>query len=449
MARRGALGRRRFGASEMSRGGPPLRMTRLGVLLTVIAALAVLATPAPAQIRIEVPKPGGAGVPIALSPLSNPDSHAKRQIGETFASTVARDLTLSGLFRVLDRRAYIEGPEGFVLDRINFQNWSVLDALALVKGGFWLNGEQLTIEARLFDVTQQKQLGGRRYIGHKRDVRRMAHRFADQIMLFLTGEEGPFNSKIAFISDRVDGRVKEVYVTDLSGAEVRRVTQDRTLSLGPSWSPTGAELLFISYKQGGPHSFKLDLASGRSARLDARIAYGASWSPDGTRIAVSLDQNGNSDLFLLSSKGRLIRRLTRHSGIDVSPAWSPDGRRLAFCSSRSGSPQIYVMDIETGQPKRITFQGAYNTDPAWSPKGDRIAYTSRSGGFLVMGIDPNGGEATHIVRGEHPSWSPDGRYLAVTRRGRLYLASRDGQSIQQLTGGSGNDTSPAWSPRLP
>ena len=78
----------------MSRGGPTLRMTRLGVLLTVIAALAVFAPPAPAQIRIEVPKPGGAGVPIAISPLSNPDSHAERQIGETFASTIARDLTL-------------------------------------------------------------------------------------------------------------------------------------------------------------------------------------------------------------------------------------------------------------------------------------------------------------------------------------------------------------------
>ncbi len=433
----------------MSRRRPPLRITRPGVLLTVLATLAVGATSALAQIRIEVPKPGEAGIPIAISPLSNPDSHAERQIGETFANTIVRDLALSGLFRVLDRRAHIEGPDEFVLDRINFQNWSVLDVLALVKGGFWLNGEQLTIEARLFDVTQQKQLGGRRYLGHKHDVRRMAHRFADLIMLFLTGEEGPFSSKIAFISNRVDGRIKEVYVTDPSGIEVRRVTQDRVLSLGPSWSPTGAELLFISYKQGGPHSFKLDLATGRSARLNARTAYGADWSPDGTRIAISLDQSGNADLFLLSSQGQLIRRLTYHSGIDVSPAWSPDGRQLAFCSSRSGSPQIYVMDIETGQSKRITFQGAYNTDPAWSPKGDRIAYTSRSGGFRVMGIGPNGGEATYIARGEHPSWSPDGRYLVMTRRGRLYLTSRDGRSVQQLTGGGGNDTNPAWSPRLP
>ena len=426
-----------------------IRETRLAALLTAIAALAVCAPPALAQIRIEVPKPGEAGVPIAISPLSNPDSHAEGKIGETFARTIARDLSLSGLFRVLDRRAYIEGPAGFVLAHINFQNWSVLDALALVKGGFWLNGERLTIEARLFDVTQQKQLGGRRYQGHKSEVRRMAHRFADQIMLFLTGEEGPFNSKIAFISNRADGRAKEVYVSDVSGTEVRRVTRDKTLNLGPSWSPTGADLLFISYKQGGPYPFKLDLATGRSARVYARIAYGASWSPDGRRVAVSIDQNGNSDLFLISPQGQMIRRLTHHTGIDVSPAWSPDGRRLAFCSSRSGSPQIYVMDLETGQSKRLTFQGAYNTDPAWSPKGDRIAYTARSGGFRVMGIDPDGGEATHIVRGEHPSWSPDGRYLVVTRRGRIYLVSRDGQNIQQLTGGSGNATSPSWSPRLP
>ena len=424
-------------------------MTRLGVLLAAITALVVCAPPAPAQIRIEVPQPGGAGIPIAISPLANPASHAEWKVGETFSRTIARDLALSGLFQVLERRAYIEGPDGFILEHINFQNWSVLDALALVKGGFWLEGEQLTVEVRLFDVTQQKQLGGKRYQGYKSEVRRMAHRFADQIMLFLTGEEGPFNSKIAFISSRADGRAKEVYVTDVSGTEVRRVTRDRTLNLGPSWSPTGAELLFISYKRGGPYPFKLDLATGRSARIYARIAYGSSWSPDGRRVAVSIDQGGNTDLFLISPQGQLVRRLTRHSGIDVSPVWSPDGRWLAFCSSRSGSPQIYVMDVETGRSKRITFQGRYNTDPAWSPKGDQIAYTARSGGFRVMGIDPGGGEARSIVRGEHPSWSPDGRYLAVTRQGRLYMVSRDGQSIKQLTGGNGNDTSPAWSPRLP
>ena len=405
--------------------------------------------PLEAQIRIEVPKPGGAGVPIAIAPLSNPAAHLDGESGRIFADVIARDLELSGLFRVLDRRAYIEGPDGFVLEQINFRNWAVLDALALVKGGFWIEEERLTIEARLFDVTQRKQMGGKRYQGVRADVRRMAHRFADQIMLFLTGEEGPFNSQIAFVSNRADGRAKELYRMDVSGTEVRRVTRDRTLSLGPSWSPTGEELLFISYKRGGPYPYRLNLASGRASRVYAKVGYGAKWAPDGKMVAVSVEQRGDADLFLVTPQGNLIRRLTSHAGIDVSPAWSPNGRRLAFCSDRSGSPQIYVMDVETGRSRRLTFRGRYNTDPAWSPKGDRIAYTARSGGFRIMSIDPAGGEATEVVRGEHPSWSPDGRYLAVTRRGRIYMVSRDGRSIKQLTGGRGNDTSPSWSPRLP
>ena len=432
---------------RMGWGGKVRMLWWRGLLLS--AAIFASDIQALAQIRIEVPKPGDAGVPIAISPLANPRSHAEWKIGETFASTIARDLELSGLFRVLAQKAYIEGPDGYTLEHINFQNWSILDALALVKGGFWLDGGQLTVEARLFDVTQRKQLGGKRYQGHKSEVRRMAHRFADQIMLLLTGEEGPFNSRIAFISNRANGRAKEVYITDVSGTEIRRVTRDRTLSLGPSWSPSGEELLFISYKRGGPYPFTLNLASGRSSRVFSRVTYGADWAPDGKRVAVSVDQNGNSDLFLLSPQGQVIKRLTKHSGIDVSPAWSPDGRQLAFCSSRSGSPQIYVMDVATGQSKRLTFQGRYNTDPAWSPKGDRIAYTARSGGFRVMSIDPAGGEVAHVARGEHPSWSPDGRYMVVTRRGRIYMVSRDGRSIKQLTEGSRDDTSPAWSPRLP
>lgn len=433
-------------------GGPrssaPRRRLRLGVWFGAVFLLLGCAATTWAQIRIQIPEPGGAGVPIAVSPLANPASHADRHLAETFANVVALDLDLSGLFRVISPRAHIEQPDEYELDHINFSNWSVLDALALVKGAFWLEGDRLTVEARLFDVTQRKQLGGRRYQGRLSEVRRMAHRFADQVMRYLTGEEGPFNSRIAFASNRTGGRAKEIYVTDVSGTHVRRVTRDRTLSLAPSWSPTGEKLLFISYKRGGPHPFIFDLASGRMARISARVAYTGSWSPDGRRVAVSLDQNGNSDLYLLSPRGDLLRRLTHDAGIDVSPAWSPDGTQLAFCSGRSGNPQIYVMDIDSGKTRRVTFTGGYNTDPDWSPKGDRIAYTSRAGGFRIMWIGPDGGAATEITRGEHPSWSPDGRYLVLSRRGRIFMVSRDGRSSKQLTAGGGDDTSPAWSPRL-
>ena len=371
-----------------------------------------------------------------------------RRLGEEFADIIARDLDLSGLFKVIDRGAYIEGPAGLSLEEINFQNWSVLGALALVKGGFSFDGDGVTVEVRLFDVAQHKQLGGKRYQGERKDLRRMAHRFADQIMLFLTGEQGPFDSQIAFVSKRGGGRAKEIYVTDLTGLKVTQITKDRTLSLGPSWNPTVDKLLYFSYKQGGPYPYLVDLLSGQESRLYPVVGYSGRWSPDGTMIAVSLEQQGNSDLFLLSPEGRLMRRLTEHSDIDVSPTWSLDSRGIAFCSSRSGSPQIYVMNVNSGSVRRLTFRGDYNTSPSWSPKGNLIAYTSRAGGFRIMTIDVDGGDPQEVTAGEDPSWSPDGRYLVFSHGGRLYIASKDGRSVKQLTGGRGDDTSPAWSARL-
>jgi TolB protein len=421
--------------------------TRWTLFLQVFIFLG-LAIPVHAQYRIDVPEPGSAGLPIALSPLKSTGSEGGARLGEEFAEVIARDLDLSGLFKPIDRGAYIEGPAGLSLEEINFQNWSVLGALALVKGSFSLDGGDLTVEARLFDVAQRKQLGGKRYRGERKDLRRMAHRFADQIMLLLTGELGPFDSKIAFVSNRGGGRAKEIYVTDLTGTEITQVTRDRTLSLGPSWNAEGSVLSFFSYKQGGPFPYRIDLFSGQEGRLYPVVGYSGRWSPDGSMIAVSLDQQGNSDLFLISPEGRLIQRLTDSPDIEVSPSWSPDGRQLAFCSNRSGNPQIYVMNVNGGSVRRLTFRGDYNTSPAWSPKGDRIAYTTRGGGFRIMTIEVGGGEPQEVAAGEDPSWSPDGRYLVFSTRGRLRIASKEGRSVKQLTEGGGDDTSPAWSARL-
>lgn len=428
---------------------PPLglmRTCRLGAL-TLVLALGVC-RPIWAQIEITVPEPGGSGLPIALSPLAHQSPGSEQDLGLTFSDIIARDLDLSGLFRVIDRAAYIEGPDGVMEADINFGHWSVLGALVLMKGGVWLEEDRLTVEARLFDVAQRRYLGGKRYRGRREDLRSMAHRFADHVMLLLTGEEGPFNSKIAFVSNRAGGRAKEVYVTDLTGAKVEQVTHARTFILGPNWSPGATELFYISYKRGGPYPFRFELRSGKEWQLSKTVGYSGQWSPDGQTIAMSGETGGNTDLFLLSPQGRLIRRLTTNASIDVSPAWSPDGRRLAFCSSRSGGPQIYVLDLDSGEIQRMTFSGTYNTSPTWSPKGGRIAYTSQSRGMDIKVVDVHSGQARTVAAGEEPSWSPDGRYLVFSSGGRLWVASQDGRSVKQLTGGGGDDNSPAWSARL-
>ena len=428
-------------------------------LVPTLSLLAILCGgTAFAQLRGNIYGAGKHNYPIAISPpkvLSG--GTAGRDSAQKFADIIARDLTLSGYFKIIDQEAFIERPEssGITTEEINFDNWSVIGAMGLVKGGITIEGDTVTIEAKLFDVYQRKQLAGKRYRGSAELVRRMAHRFADEIMQQFTGEQGPFDSKITFVSNR-DGRFKEVYVMSLDGGDLQQVTKAASITVSPSWTPDARSLLYTSYKRGNPDLFLLDLLSNRETRISSRLGLnlGGRMSPDGSMIAMTLEQDGSSDIVLLDRAGELLRRATDNWAIDVSPTWSPDGKQIAFCSNRSGGPQIYIMNASGGEARRITFQGDYNTAPAWSPKGDRIAYVSRyEGGFNIFTVKTDGTEARQLTQAarnnEDPSWSPDGRYLVFSsnRSGRkkLYVTDAAGVNQVKLTRGGGDDTSPAWS----
>ncbi|GIW40399.1 MAG: protein TolB [Candidatus Binatia bacterium] len=433
-----------------------------GFFPAVLALFLVTTVPAVrAQIRGTIIGPAGRAYPIALAPLHPADGTLRaggRDPGVEFVDILGRDLELSGLFRVLDREAYLENPtnSGISAEEIRFENWSVIGALALVKGSYAVEGERLTVEARLFDVYQRRQLAGSRYKGTVADLRRMAHKFADKILEEFTGERGPFDTQIAFISTRT-GRFKDLFVMSPDGGDILQVTETRSIAVAPAWSPDGHRLAYTSYKYGNPDLYLIDFVTGRESRLSSGpgLHLGAEWSPDGQWIAVALEREGNSEIVLLDSKGRFVRRLTDHWGIDVSPTWSPDSSRIAFCSNRAGTPQIYVMNADGTDIRRITYFGDYNTSPQWSPKGDRIAFASRRAGneFDIFVVRPDGTDLRRITSGpgsnEDPSWSPDGRYLVFssTREGPplLYLTDAEGRHQVALTGPPGGDTSPAWS----
>jgi TolB protein len=433
----------------------------LGVLV-LLMTLTLSVRPFYSQVTVPIEGPGRRVIPIAISPLKILGTgDDKRGLSESVADVIGNDMKMSGWFRVLDRSAYIERPQegGITLDSFDLKNWSTIGAESLVKGGYSVQGDDLTVELRLFDVYQAKQLVGKKYTGKARDFRRMAHKFADEIINQYTGTPGPFNTRIAYVS-KSGGALKEVYFSHLDGSEKSQVTNNRSINLSPAWSPDGRMLLYTSYKDGQRSLYLYDLAAGRETRIAERSgsSIGGKWSPDGQTIAVAFERAGNTDLYLVDRSGKTLRRLTEDKGIDVSPAWSPDGNRLAFVSNRSGSPQIYIMDVAGANVRRLTYSGSYNTSPDWSPKGDRIAYTGRvAGRFQIFTIGVQGGDPQQLTSGsgdnEDPSWAPDGRFIAfASNRGggryRLYMMRDSGENQQTLTASGSDDTNPSWSSRL-
>ena len=368
---------------------------------------------------------------------------------------MANDLDLSGFFSPMDKSAFIEESPALTREGIHFKNWSVIGAELLLTGGYSCIGTSVEVEVRLYDVFWGRQILGKRRVGSLKDYRLVMHRLGNDIIRLLTGHDGIFLTKLAFVGNRTGH--KEIYISDFDGFEPKRITSDRSIALLPRWSPDGKSLIYNSYKEGGPMLFAKNLQNGNVRRVSARkgLNIGAAWMPDGKRLALTLSNKGNPDIYLINLEGKRLRRLTRYWGIDVSPALSPDGKRMAFVSNRSGYPQIYILDLEKGTERRLTFEGNYNTSPAWSSLG-RIAYTSKDEGYYnIATINPEGGEVRQLTDGqgnnEDPCWSPDGHYLAFSsdRGGRynIYIMTANGQNQRKVTSMKGDQTAPSWSPR--
>ncbi|MBM4269338.1 MAG: Tol-Pal system beta propeller repeat protein TolB [Deltaproteobacteria bacterium] len=443
----------KLGARARTRG---LVAAHALAMIVAFVSLSLSASPAGAQIRGLVSGPGQTAFPIAIPRLEGPGLGSADS--DRFGTILGRDLEISGLFRVVPQASAMT-LTGAGAPEIDYAPWASMGARFVVGGRYERRGPDLVLAAWIYDVGEQRQLGGKRYEGPPGEAARMANRFADEVLRLITGERGPFDTEIAFISKREGGRFKELWVMRFDGGDLRQLTRNQSITLSPSWSPDGNSILYTSYADGRPRLYEMDVANRRSRRVLAGpgIVVGGRFSPNGREIAVAREEKrGNTDVVLIDRDGRTLGPIASDSSIDVSPTWSPDGSQIAFCSSRGGSPQIYVTGASGGPARRVTFQGSYNTSPVWSPRGDKIAYTGRVGRvFQIFVLDLASGSVTQVTRaGENvdPAWAPDGRYLVYSssRSGRdeLFVSDWRGLQSHRLIAGPGGDTSPAWSPWL-
>jgi TolB protein len=389
--------------------------------------------------------------PAGLAGLAGPAADAARELEQT----LRRDLQRSGVFELLGPSELSVLTLTGDLER-DADQYRSLGAAMLLESELKVEDGRLVLEGRLVDLASRQTIVGKRYRGTFDLARRIAHTFADEIVLFLTSRRGISLTSIAFVSDR-DGS-KEIYLMDYDGFDQRRVTAHKSISMSPSWSGRGDVLAYLSFFAGrGPALYLADIASGRKTPLATEGSLNASpaVSPDGRQVAFARALGANIEIFLCDRDGSNVRRLTNSGGIDTNPAWSPSAQEIAFTSSRAGSPQVYVMDIEGSNLRRVTFQGDYNDGAAFSPDGTRLAYATRVGRdrFDIAVLDLVTLQSARLTSGagsnETPTFSPDGRRIAFasTRAGApqvFVLDAQDGSGAEQLTR-EGANSAPDWS----
>jgi len=141
---------------------------------------------------------------------------------------------------------------------------------------------------------------------------------------------------------------------------------------GPTWSPDGREIAFVSRRERPSESERARCrprcerdeiyvvgADGSGLRRltdNWRSEREPVWSPDGRKILFTR----SSDVYVMNADGGGQRNLTRSAthphATDTAPEWSPDGRQIVFVSNRSdgGKGQVYVMNANGSSKRRLT-----------------------------------------------------------------------------------------------
>ena len=414
-----------------------------------------------AATRIDVTGGNVQPMPIALPDFvggAPADGEAARGVTQVITNNLRR----SGLFNPIDPAAYIERI-GNIDSMPRFDDWRVINAQALVTGRLTRQGDgRYKVEFRLWDVLARLQLIGQQYFSPAENWRRIAHIISDAIYERLTGEKGYFDTRIVFIDETgpKERRIKRLAMMDQDGGGVvSYLTRGDDLVLTPRFSPSTQEITYMSYGQGDPRVFLLNIET-RQREIVGNfpgMTFAPRFSPDGQRVIMSLQQGGNANIFVMDLRSKSTMRLTDSPAIDTAPSYSPDGSRICFESDRGGSQQIYVMGANGGQAQRISFgEGSYST-PVWSPRGDFIAFTKRGRGTFGIGVmQPDGKGERLLADGYHnegPTWAPNGRVLMFFRDPGgaagpgLYTVDITGRNEQRIPTPS-YASDPAWSPLL-
>ena len=188
---------------------------------------------------------------------------------------------------------------------------------------------------------------------------------------------------------------------------------------------------------------------------DRSLALSPAWSPEGSLLLFTSYRAGTGpQVYVIPSAGGKPFLVSGRTGNNTSASYAPDGREIALTLSMDGNPEIYLTDARGGSPRRLTNNRAIDTSPVWSPTGREIAFTSdRSGGFQVYLMDREGGNVRRLTyevgSTDSPAWSPKGDRLAFVARTSagfdVYVCKADGSSARRVVSGGSNEN-PRWSP---
>jgi serine/threonine-protein kinase len=198
------------------------------------------------------------------------------------------------------------------------------------------------------------------------------------------------------------GGQRDIWVMDVAGQTVSRLTSGGSINDRPEWTPDGRRIL---YRTGRATRSAIwwraaDLSDNESALLtsDTEDYYEAVMTPDSKWLVYQSDTAG-ADIGAQSLSGDRTRigLVANSEFVEDMGRVSPDGKWLVYVTSESGSNEIFVQPFP-GPGARVQVSSHGGDEPLWLPAGSKLYYRddqnviavtySGVSGFQVTGRQP-------------------------------------------------------------
>ena len=223
----------------------------------------------------------------------------------------------------------------------------------------------------------------------------------------------PRRDRLAYSEQVFDPQIWQVH----AGGAPRRFVLSSGTDETPQYSPDGEHVVFGSNRSGNPDQIWMCDRDGANPIQLTHFAEGDSgtprWSPDGSSIAFDHFLPEGFRVYLMSSDGTHVRRLTADNVSEAIPSWSSDGKWIYYTSDRTSRFEVWKAPVEGGKTIQVTRNGGYTAFECSARRS--LFYTKR---------ESPGVWELPLGRGEEQLILPNGggtREFAVMPDGIYYL----------------------------